>query len=146
MHPLNTVGWSLMLWFCCVRLALAEDPIVVHYSDPSLVRLEKQLGITAAQRDRFDDIVVKYRDPLNNIAAASGNENDTRPSGGQGEKHGRGGRSSGGGIFGGGRRNISRQELDELATILTPEQIKQFAALNGKKAKGRKGKGEANDK
>jgi hypothetical protein len=55
---------------------MAEDPIVVHYSDPGLVRLEKQLGITPAQRDRFDDIVVKYRDPANNVAAPSGNEND----------------------------------------------------------------------
>jgi hypothetical protein len=74
MHLLRTVGWSFMLSFCCVAATLAEDPIVVHYSDPSLTRLEKQLGITAAQRDRFDDIVVKYRDPLNNIAAANAHE------------------------------------------------------------------------
>jgi hypothetical protein len=64
-----------MFWFGCT--ALAEDPIVVHYSDPSLVRLEKQLGITPAQRDRFDDIIVKYRDPAKNVAAPNVNENDT---------------------------------------------------------------------
>lgn len=121
---------------------MAEDPIIVHYSDPSLARLEKQLGVTAAQRDRFEDIVVKYRDPINNGAAANGNEGDTRPSGDKGQKHGRG-RKSSTGTFGGGRRNISRQEEDELATILTPEQIKRFEELNGKKSKGQAG---ANDK
>jgi Spy/CpxP family protein refolding chaperone len=114
---------------------MAEDPIVVHYSDPSLTRLEKQLGITAVQRDRFEDIVVKYRDPGNRIVATDGNESDTRPSTGEGPKRGRGGKS---GTFGGSRRNIPHQELDELATILTPEQIKQFQQLNGgrKKDKG----------
>lgn len=39
----------------------AEDPIVVYYSDPSLARMEAQIGVTPAQRDRFDDIIVKYR-------------------------------------------------------------------------------------
>jgi hypothetical protein len=131
-----------MLLFCCVGPTMAEDPIIVHYSDPSLKRLEKQLGVTAAKRERFEDIVVKYRDPINNSSAANGNEDDTRPSGDQGQKHGRG-RKSSTGIFGGGRRNTSRQEEDELATILTPEQIKQFGELNGKKPKGRAG---ANDK
>ena len=121
---------------------MAEDPIIVHYSDPSLARLEKQLGVTAAQRDRFEDIVVKYRDPINNSAAANGNEGDTRPSGDKGQKHGRG-RKSSTVIFGGGRGNVSRQEEDELATILTPEQIKRFEELNGKKSRGQAG---ANDK
>jgi hypothetical protein len=85
-----------MFWFGCA--AMAEDPIVVHYSDPSLVRLEKQVGITPAQRDRFDDIVVKYRDPANNVAASNGNENDTASSDDQKRKHGRAGRK---GTFGG---------------------------------------------
>ncbi len=120
-----------MFWFGCA--AMAEDPIVVHYSDPSLVRLEKQLGITLAQRDRFDDIIVKYRDPANNVAAPSGNENDAPSSDDQKQKHGRAGRK---GNSGGGKRNIPLQELAELATILTPEQIKQFEEL-GKKGKGR---------
>jgi Spy/CpxP family protein refolding chaperone len=142
MHPLYVASWSLMLLFCCFGPTMAEDPIIVHHSDPSLKRLEKQLGVTAAQRERFEDIVVKYRDPINNSSAANGNEDDTRPSGDQGQKHGRG-RKSSTGIFGGGRRNTSRQEEDELATILTPEQIKQFEELNGKKPKGRAG---ANDK
>jgi len=121
-----------MFWFGCA--AMAEDPIVVHYSDPSLVRLEKQVGITPAQRDRFDDIVVKYRDPANNVAASNGNENDTASSDDQKRKHGRAGRK---GTFGGGKRNIPRQELAELATILTPEQIKRFEDIRGKKGKGR---------
>ena len=137
MHRLYTAGWSVIFWFGCA--AMAEDPIVVHYSDPGLVRLEKQLGITPAQRDRFDDIVVKYRDPANNVAAPSGNENDAPSSDDQKQKHGRGGRkgNSRGGNFGGGKRNIPRKELAELATILTPEQIKQFEELGGKKGKGR---------
>jgi hypothetical protein len=137
MHRLYTAGWSIMFWFRCT--ALAEDPIVVHYSDLSLVRLEKQLGITPAQRDRFDDIIVKYRDPANNVAAPNGNENETPSSDDQKQKHGRAGRkgNSGGGNFGGGKRNIPRQELAELATILTPEQIKRFEDLRGKKGKGR---------
>src|SRR5258708_13191795 len=98
-----------MLPFCCPGPAMAEDPIIVHYSDPSLTRLEKQLGVTAAQRDRFEDIVVKYRDPINNSAAANGNEGDTRPSGDQGQKHGPG-RKISTGIFGGSRGNVPRPE------------------------------------
>jgi hypothetical protein len=132
MHPFRIVSWSFLLWFYSVGPAAAEDPIVVHYSDPSLTRLEKQLGITAAQRDRFEDIVVKYRDPGNQIAATNGNESDPRSPTGDAPKRGRGGKS---GAFGGGRRNISRQELDELATILTPEQIKQFQQINGRRKK-----------
>src|SRR5258708_9618998 len=116
--------------------------MIVYLSGHSVGRLEKQLGGKAAWGDRFEAIVVKYRDTINNSAAGNGNEGDTRPSGDQGQKHGRG-RKSSTGIFGGGRRNISRQEEDELATILTPEQNKQFEELNGKKAKGRAG---ANDK
>jgi hypothetical protein len=136
MHRLCTAGWSILFCFGCT--ALAEDPIVVHYSDPSLVRLEKQLGITPAQRDRFDDIIVKYRDPANNVAAPNVNENETPTSDQQKPKHGRGGRKGnfGGGNFGGGKRNIPRQELAELATILTPEQIKRFEDLRAKKGKG----------
>jgi len=125
-----------MFWFGCT--ALAEDPIVVHYSDPSLVRLEKQLGITPAQRDRFDDIIVKYRDPANNVAAPNVNETETPTSDDQKPKHGRAGRKGnfGGENFGGGKRNVPRQELAELATILTPEQIKRFEDLRAKKGKG----------
>jgi hypothetical protein len=125
-----------MFWFGCA--AMAEDPIVVHYSDPSLVRLQKQLGITPAQRDRFDDIVVKYRDPANNVAASNGIENDTPSSGDQKQPHGRaGGHGGRKGSFGSRKRNITRQELAELATILTPQQIKQFEDLGGKKGNGR---------
>jgi Spy/CpxP family protein refolding chaperone len=131
MRRLQIVSWSFLLWFCSVGLAVAEDPIVVHYSDPSLTRLEKQLRITAAQRDRFEDIVVKYRDPGNQVTATNGNES-ARPSTGEGPKRGHGGKA---GTFGGGRRNIPHRELDELATILTPAQIQQFQQLNGRKNK-----------
>jgi hypothetical protein len=140
MRALHIVSWSFLLWFCSVGPAVAEDPIVVHYSDPSLTRLEKQLGITAAQRDRFEDIVVKYRDPGNQVTATNGNESEARPSNGEGPKRGHGGKA---GTFGGGRRNIPHKELDELATILTPAQIKQFQQLNGRKNK--QTAGEAHD-
>ena len=35
MHPLYVAGWSFMLLFCCAGPTMAEDPIIVHYSDPS---------------------------------------------------------------------------------------------------------------
>jgi hypothetical protein len=52
----------------------AEEPVIVHYSDPTLTRLETQLGVTATQKGRFEDIIVKYRDAARNGAgdAASG--------------------------------------------------------------------------
>ncbi len=53
------------------QLGLAIDPVVVVYSDPSLTRLEKEIGVTPAQKDRFDDIVVKYRDPESSNAAGA---------------------------------------------------------------------------
>ncbi|HET9378473.1 MAG TPA: hypothetical protein VFO40_26120 [Chthoniobacterales bacterium] len=132
MHRLRASGCSVLLWFCLVGPTMAEDPVIVHYSDPGLTRLEKQLGITTAQRDRFEEIVVKYRDPGNQIAATSGNESDARPSVGEGPKRGHGGKA---GTFGSGRRNIPRKELDELATILTPAQIKEFQQLDGRRNK-----------
>ena len=64
--PLGLVLWPFfaLSFLNFPRASFAEDPIVVHYSDPSLTRLEAQIGVTAAQKDRFEDIVVKYRDPL----------------------------------------------------------------------------------
>jgi hypothetical protein len=47
----------------------AEDPIVVHYSDPSLARMEAQIGLAPAQKDRFEDIVVEYRELFSDRAA-----------------------------------------------------------------------------
>lgn len=126
--------WSFTLLLCGLDPIMAEDPIVVHYSDPSLVRLEKRLAITAAQRDRFEDIIVKYRDPLNSPATGNGPPSPDSPD----QKHGRGGRSHNGssvGPFGGGRHKIPRQELDELATILTSAQMKQFQELSAGKRK-----------
>ena len=58
--------------------ASAEDPIVVHYSDPSLARMETQIGITAAQKSRFEDIVVTYRDPENNTDTGGSTQGKAR--------------------------------------------------------------------
>ncbi|HEX3443685.1 MAG TPA: hypothetical protein VHS80_03150 [Chthoniobacterales bacterium] len=115
--------------------------LVINSSGRKARSITRQLTarFVAAQRERFEDIVVKYRDPGNQVAVTNGNESDTRPSTDEGPKRGRNGKS---GFSGGGRRNIPGQELDELATILTPEQIKQFQQLNGKKGKG----GEAHDR
>jgi hypothetical protein len=113
----------------------AEDPIIVHYSDPTLTRMESAIGITPAQKDRFEDIVVKYRDPQNSPDA----DTSTPPRKGRGGRHG-GNQASDQGEFGVSgdtkatpRRTgtkVSREELDELATILTPAQIKKFQDLN----------------
>jgi hypothetical protein len=61
---------------------LAIDPVVVHYDDPELTKLEKQLAIAPAQKDQFDDIVVKYRDTgiAGNNAGSTGRQRRKRPS------------------------------------------------------------------
>jgi len=126
------------------QLGLAVDPVVVVYSDPSLSRLEKEIGVTPAQKDRFDDIVVKYRDPeSSNDAgpkAGAGAESSASPhSGGRGGGgRGRGGGDDGGrggSAFTGAKGNNLREELDELATVLTPGQLKKFKELNQRKKK-----------
>src|SRR5258708_36873055 len=83
------------------QLGLAVDPVVVVYSDPSLSRLEKEIGVTPAQKDRFDDIVVKYRDPesSNDGSPKAGGDADLSASPHPG---GRGGGGGGGGTGGGG--------------------------------------------
>jgi hypothetical protein len=139
-----------MLLLCCLSSAMAEDPVVVHYSDPRLAMLEKQLAIMPAQRSRFEDIVVKYNDPANRAVVSNGNDSDAQASDSREQKHGRGGGGhmpggggqmpGGGKMFGGRPRKISRQELDELATILTPGQIKRFQELNAKTPKGGRAK------
>jgi hypothetical protein len=126
------------------QLGLAIDPVVVVYSDPGLTRLEKAIGVTPAQKDRFDDIVVKYRDPgsSNDAGAKSGADADAsasphsggRGSGGGG--HGRGGGGGGGSAFAGAKGSNLREELDELATVLTPDQLKKFKELNQRKKRG----------
>jgi hypothetical protein len=84
-----------------VQFTRAEDPVVVVYSDPSLTRLEKEIGVTPAQKDRFDDIVVKYRDPQasNDGSVRTGSDAD---SGGGQQAGGRGGGGGGRGRGGGG--------------------------------------------
>jgi hypothetical protein len=122
---------------------LAEDPIVVHYSDPSLGRMEAQIGITPAQKARFEDIVVTYRDPENNTDAGhstQGTARTGRRGGGRGSTQGEAEIPSQGEPRAPFKRvnpKVSREELDELATILTPAQIKKFQDLNGATGKKR---------
>src|SRR4029077_21189010 len=126
------------------QLGLAVDPVVVVYSDPSLTRLEKEIGVTPAQKDRFDDIVVKYRDPesSNDAGPKAGADADSSASphsGGRGGGGGGSGRGGGGGggrsgsAFTGAKGNNLREELDELATVLTPGHLKKFKELNQRK-------------
>jgi|HubBroStandDraft_6_1064221.scaffolds.fasta_scaffold90804_2 hypothetical protein len=128
------------------QLGLAVDPVVVVYSDPSLTQLEKEIGVTPAQKDRFDDIVVKYRDPesSNDAGPKAGADADSSASphsggrGGGGGGRGRGGGGGGGrggSAFTGAKGNNLREELDELATVLTPGQLKKFKELNQRKKK-----------
>ena len=107
-----------------VQLTWAEGPVVVVYSDPSLTRLEKEVGVTPAQKDRFDDIVVKYRDPQasndgsvrTGADADSGSGQRSGGRGGGGRGHGGAG-GRGGSAFTGAKGDNLRQELDELATV-----------------------------
>jgi Spy/CpxP family protein refolding chaperone len=122
----------------------AEDPIIVHYSDPTLTRMETEIKITPAQKDRFEDIVVKYRDPLTNPDADTSSPQRKgrggRHGGDQESNQGEFGVSSQGDTKATPRRTgmkVPREELDELATILTPAQIKKFQDLNSATRKKR---------
>jgi hypothetical protein len=119
-------------------VGFAEDPIVVHYSDPSLARMEAQIGVTPAQKERFEDIVVKYRDSFSDPDAENAGQGKIR-SGGSGRRGGAREFSQGEtGVPSRGRKtDVSRKELDELATILAPVQLKRFQDLNNRK-KGRR--------
>src|SRR5258708_18840846 len=128
------------------QLGLAVDPVVVVYSDPSLSRLEKEIGVTPAQKDRFDDIVVKYRDPesSNDGSPKAGADADSSASPHSGGKGGGGGGRGRGGGGGGGRggspftlakgHNL-RQEFDELAAVPTPGRLKKMQEPNHPKKK-----------
>jgi hypothetical protein len=128
-----------------VQVSWAEDPVVVVYDDPSLTRLEKEIGVTPPQKDRFDDIVVKYRDPqASNDGSArtgadadsgSGQQSGGRGGGGGGHGRGGGGGRRGGSAFTGAKGDNLRQELDELATVLTPAQLQKFKDLSKHKKK-----------
>ncbi len=133
--------WTLFLLTFAQR-GFAEDPIVVHYSDPSLTRMETQIGITPEQKDRFEDIVVKYRDPLSSTSAeypatqkpaggghhrgTQGSSQDNADTASQGDSPAKPRHT---------KEKVTREELDELATILTPAQIKKFQDLNKPSAK-----------
>jgi hypothetical protein len=115
-----------------ISRSLAEDPVVVRYADPSLTRLEKEIGVTPAQKDRFDDIVVKYRDQsyLSGDSDSSGTEAESSASPQSGGRKGGGGhRRAGGSAFTAAKGTNLRQELEELATVLTQEQLKKFEDL-----------------
>ena len=143
--PSRLVACSIFtLVFLNITLCVfAEDPIVVHYSDPSLARMEAQLAITPAQKARFEDIVVKYRDPQSNTDTDNSTQEAPRVG-----RHGGGRRSTQSEAetpsegdakapFERAKAKVSREELDELATILTPAQIKKFQDLNGATGKKR---------
>jgi hypothetical protein len=120
------------------RVDSAEDPIVVHYSDPSLTRLEAQIGVNAAQKDRFEDIVVKYRDPLSSTEtnnSAQGTPRSGRHGGTKASPQNSPDRSDA--LPRRGKEKVTPAELDELATILTPVQIKKFQNLNDGRIKKR---------
>ena len=125
------------------QCGFAEDPIIVHYSDPSLARMETQIGISPAQKDRFEDIVVSYRDSQSNANMDNSTQGTTptgHHGGGRGSIQGEAKIPSQGETrapFGRPKSKVSREELDELATILTHAQIKKFQDLNG--ATGKKG-------
>ena len=143
--PSRLVACSIFtLVFLNITLCVfAEDPIVVHYSDPSLARMEAQLAITPAQKARFEDIVVKYRDPQSNTDTDNSTQEAPRVG-----RHGGGRRSTQSEAetpsqgdakapFERAKAKVSREELDELATILTPAQIRKFQDLNGATGKKR---------
>jgi hypothetical protein len=130
---LGTVAWSVLALSLLnfPQVDFAEDPIVVHYSDPSLTRLEAQIGVNAAQKDRFEDIVVQYRDSLNSSKAnisAQGTPRASKHGGGRGSAQNSSDQSDA--LPGHGKEKVSRAELDDLATILTPAQIKKFQDLS----------------
>jgi LTXXQ motif family protein len=127
-----------LIFLNIARSGFAEDPIVVHYSDPSLARMEAQIGITPAQKTRFEDIVVAYRDSQSNAKmdnSTPGTARTGRHGGGRGSVPGEAKTSSQGEatapFAGRPKSKVSREELDELATILTPAQIKKFQDVNG---------------
>jgi hypothetical protein len=104
--------------------------------------MEVQIGITPAQKARFEDIVVKYRDQQNNTDtdnSTPGSAQTGRRGGGRGSIQGEAEIPSQGEArapFERPKAKVSREELDELATILTPAQIKKFQDLN--RATGKK--------
>jgi hypothetical protein len=134
---MRSLALSLLTLGLLISFSRAEDPVVVVYDDPSLTRLEKEIGVTPGQKDRFDDIVVKYRDPQasNDGSTRTGTDDSSdagQQSGGRhgGSRGGGGGGGKGGSAFTGAKGDNLRQELDELATVLTPDQLKKFKDLS----------------
>ena len=137
---LETVAWSVFMLSLLnfPRVDFAEDPVVVHYSDPSLTRLEAQIGVNGAQKDRFEDIIVKYRDLLGSTVTNNSEQGAPRygkHGGGKGPPQSSSDQSEGLPRY--AKEKVTPAELDELATILTPAQLKKFQDLNNGKAKKR---------
>ena len=107
--PWQIAGIGVLALTVCYQAA-GTEPVVVHYSDRNLARMEKTLGVTANQKERFEDIVVKYRDPSEEVESPY---TSSLPTGSVRET-----------------KKVPRKELDELATILRPSQIKQFQQLH----------------
>jgi hypothetical protein len=132
------------IWLGTGLSALAIDPVVVHHDDPELTKLEKQLAIAPAQKDQFDDIVVKYRDTGiagNNAGAQGGSGRRGRrgskqavtsgaPSEQNGEDKGQPQTNSRG-----ARRQVPKEEIEELKAVLTPSQLQAFISLHQSKRK-----------
>jgi hypothetical protein len=90
--------------------------------------MEAQIDVNAAQKDRFEDIVVKYRDPLSNADtdnSAQGIARTRRRSGARGSNQ-----NEVGAPPQSGKGKVTRNELDELATILTPAQLRKLQDIN----------------
>lgn len=135
------------IWLGTGLSVFAIDPVVVHYDDPELTRLEKQLAITPAQKDQFDDIAVKYRDP-----GIAGNSAGVQGSGGRrGRRSSKQAVTSGApseqnakdkaqpeGNPGGPKRQVSKEEIEELKAVLTPSQLQTFIGLHQLKRKHRR--------
>jgi|ERR1700736_3863818 hypothetical protein len=132
------------IWLVTGSSVLAIDPVVVHYDDPELTQLEKQLAITPAQKDQFDDIVVKHRDGSiggSKAAAQGGGGRRGRRGGGQGTTPRAQSDQDGQDKIlsqenrGSDRRQISKEEIEELKAVLTPSQLQTFISLHQSKRK-----------
>ena len=120
--------------------------MVVHCDDPELTRLDKQLAITPAQKDQFDDIVVKYRDTViarNSAGAQGGGGRRGRhsprlveTSGAPSEQNAED-KVQPQGNARGTRRQASKEEIEELKAVLTPSQLQALIGLHQSKRKHR---------
>ena len=135
------------IWLGTGLSVLAIDPVVIHYDDPELARLEKQLAITPAQKDQFDDIVVKYRDTgiARNSAGTPGGggrrgRRTPRQAGSSGAPSEQNGEDKAQPQVNtwGTRNQASKEEIEELKAVLTPSQLQAFIGLHQSRRKHRR--------